>query len=192
MKKVSFSHNLQFSGILGTTDFSSYYVPIANYPEESNEIVKKNNKNNKNNKNLINKDNLNKLLSTKEDKLLINNEGKNNKKNHVYGLKILFGEDSNKWSYDDDNLFLITPFYISKKIAELANSIFNNNNYLSFDKDHSLNKDDLLIWDMFSGIGTDSLQLAEYFKIITTELNTNTYQLLVKNIYSFNKENQII
>ncbi len=42
-----------------------------------------------------------------------------------------------------------------------------------------------VVWDMFAGVGTDSLRLASVSgKVIATEINSDTYQCLLKNIHA--------
>lgn len=92
------------------------------------------------------------------------------------GLKILFGEDPTKWQYNKQQLSYVTPYYISCKIAELA---------------HQYYPKATSIWDMFSGIGMDAIQLAQYFSVYSTEIDQNTYNIFLKNISSHGLEDKI-
>jgi len=92
------------------------------------------------------------------------------------GLKILFGEDTSKWQYSKPQLSYVTPYYISRKIAELAAEYYPNKN---------------TIWDMFSGIGMDAIQLASFFSVYTTEIDQDIYNIQRKNITSLNLEHKI-
>ena len=49
-----------------------------------------------------------------------------------------------------------------------------------------------VVWDMFAGIGTDSIRLARVSgKVIATELNKDTYQCLINNINGLNGLNAL-
>lgn len=62
----------------------------------------------------------------------------------------------------------VTPEIVRKSICEITN--------------HWKNLTDLVIWDMFAGIGTDSIEFAKYAgKVISTEVSADTYEHLVKN-----------
>lgn len=92
------------------------------------------------------------------------------------GLQILFGTDYHKWNYKQESLSLITPYYISYKIAKLTNDLYPKG----------------IIWDMFSGIGTDAIHLANYFPLIkATELNPETCKMLEKNVKEFEQTEKI-
>jgi 16S rRNA G966 N2-methylase RsmD len=72
----------------------------------------------------------------------------------------------------DEYLDFITP-------ADMFNIVISNANI------HLGGLSDKVVWDMFAGIGTDSIRLARHSgKVIATELNTDTFQCLKKNVYS--------
>ena len=47
----------------------------------------------------------------------------------------------------------------------------------------------ILLWDMFGGIGTDSIYLSRYFNVIVTEIDKTVHDLAVRNVRTFNKTN---
>ena len=85
-------------------------------------------------------------------------------------LQYLFGAGYRKWTCSTGGYYaFITPDLIMRKICDLADEHF-----------HGLK--DKVIWDMFSGIGTDGIRLAERAgKVICTEINYSTYADLQKN-----------
>lgn len=117
--------------------------------------------------------------SSKEERPFPNGKG-------TSGLKVLFGNDYSKWSYHPEQLSYVTPDYISQKMAELVKE----NYYPLFE--NAQDRDSIIIWDMFSGIGVDTIHLAKYFRIVTTEINSEIYHLLQKNIKTFGLESQIL
>ena len=86
-------------------------------------------------------------------------------------LHYLLGDEHDKIEYPSDvYLDFITP-------AELFNVIVKHAN---IQIGGLANK---VVWDMFAGIGTDSLRLATVAgKVIATELNVDTYKCLLKNV----------
>lgn len=52
-----------------------------------------------------------------------------------------------------------------------------------------VNPPSILLWDMFGGIGTDSIYLSRYFNVIVTEIDKTVHDLSVKNVRTFNKTN---
>jgi predicted RNA methylase len=82
----------------------------------------------------------------------------------------LLGKDHIKWTCSDESyLAYITPDIIIQKIIELAREHFNG-------------LTDKVIWDMFSGIGSDGLRLAIHSgKVICTEINPLTFHDLKEN-----------
>lgn len=82
--------------------------------------------------------------------------------------KYLFGPYADKWHYNESYLHFVTPFQIRHIIASHAKKQYPRTT---------------CIWDMFSGIGCDSVTLNQVLraKIICTELNVDTYDNLCKN-----------
>jgi predicted RNA methylase len=85
-------------------------------------------------------------------------------------LQYLFGFGFRKWHCTSGNYYAyVTPHLIISKISDLADEHF-----------HGLG--DKVIWDMFAGIGTDGIRLAQRAgKVICTEINPTTYIDLQKN-----------
>jgi len=85
------------------------------------------------------------------------------------GLKILFGSEYQKWSWVPSQLPYTTPAYIAEKIANLAQSYYGN---------------ELIIWDMFAGLGSDTYHFVKSggFIVYATELSPLIYELLLKNL----------
>lgn len=83
-------------------------------------------------------------------------------------LNYLLGEEHYKWTYtEDDYLSFITPNIIIDKIIDLAKEHFNGLN-------------DKVLWDMFSGIGSDGLRFASHAgKVICSEIDKDRYNDLV-------------
>lgn len=80
----------------------------------------------------------------------------------------LLGQRHSEWSYPDSHLAFITPDIIAEKVIALANEVF------------SLH--DKILWDMFAGIGTDSVRFARVSgRVIATEINSETFEHLQKN-----------
>lgn len=104
----------------------------------------------------------------------MSNNWRNYKTDHVTGLHILFGLNVGDWKYDADKLCYITPFLINWQVSKMASLIYGNGE---------------LLWDMFGGIGTDSIQFSIYFNIITSELDKITYELLRSNILKYKIKN---
>lgn len=101
------------------------------------------------------------------------------------GLQILFGPKYWAWNYDASRLFYITPYFLSKQMARYADFLYNKRNDSILDN----NDRSMICWDMFSGIGTDAVYLSSYFSVIASEIDANTYQLLLSNVQSFNLKN---
>lgn len=97
---------------------------------------------------------------------------------HLSKLDYLFGSKYQLWQYPfDEYLNYVTPISISNVVIRTARDVFGN---LS----------DKIIWDMFSGIGTDSINFSnEAGKIICSEKNPETYQCLNANLEIFNINN---
>lgn len=107
---------------------------------------------------------------------------KNIRTTHIIGLKILFGSNYWAWNIDDTRLSFVTPYFLSKQMTKMAHKIYST--------EYNVDKDDmLLIWDMFGGIGTDSIYFSRYFNVVTTEINKDIYEIGLKNIRSFDKHN---
>jgi len=102
---------------------------------------------------------------------------------HELGLQILFGPKYWLWYYDETKLFYITPHYLSKQMTKYADLLYQDI------LNRKANDPPLLIWDMFSGIGTDAIYFSRYFNVIASELDKKTYQIFQKNIKSFNLSN---
>ena len=98
-------------------------------------------------------------------------------RNQVNGLRLLFGEEYQKWHYSGDFLPMVTPFYVSQEIAQCAQENFQNSKG---------------IWDMFAGIGGDTVQFAKYFPVIATEIDIVTYSHLYDNIMAFPSDKNIV
>jgi len=83
-------------------------------------------------------------------------------------LKYLFGADIYNWYYDESYLMFVTPIQIREIISQLITDKFQPK----------------LIWDMFAGIGCDSITIQKYTnaEIISTELNTDTFSNLTSNL----------
>lgn len=99
---------------------------------------------------------------------------------HLTGLKILFGSKYWLWNYQVEKLSYVTPYHISDQVSKYADQIYRKSENLP---------GDLVVWDMFGGIGSDSISLSRYFSIITTELDEKTFDCLTKNISSFRLHN---
>jgi hypothetical protein len=81
-------------------------------------------------------------------------------------LKYLFGEKD--MACEDSYLSFVTPNGVSDIIVQQAQEHFDLG--------------DKIIWDLFAGIGTDSIKFAELSqKVHCTELNPQTYQHLCEN-----------
>uniref|UniRef100_A0A6C0J8S8 TRM5/TYW2-like methyltransferase domain-containing protein n=1 Tax=viral metagenome TaxID=1070528 RepID=A0A6C0J8S8_9ZZZZ len=94
--------------------------------------------------------------------------------------KIKYLLDNNPlWKYPNEKyLNYITPYSIANIIINEAVPYFN--------------LDDKVVWDMFAGIGTDSIRLsARTGKVICSEIDTKTYKCFVDNIKGFNINNII-
>lgn len=93
-------------------------------------------------------------------------------------LLYLFGPDYTDWSYESEYLMYATPHIISVEITKAANKQFN------------LHKK--VVWDMFAGIGTDSLKFGEKAGyMIATESNPETFANLTKNVEHFRTKKNI-
>ncbi len=91
-------------------------------------------------------------------------------------LVYLFGEKHESWKYEKNYLSFVTPYLISSKVSHIANE--------------KLDLSNKVIWDMFAGIGADSIYFSKYSKsVISTEINKTTYQHLCDNIDTFNCNN---
>lgn len=102
---------------------------------------------------------------------------------HTMGLKILFGPKYWLWSFDESKLSFVTPYILSKQISKFA--------YFLYSQIFQISKSDniLFLWDMFGGIGTDTVYLSQYFNIITTENDPQVFEILSKNIREFRLNN---
>jgi len=88
------------------------------------------------------------------------------------GLNVLFGPKISKWKFQPDQLLYVTPYIPRLQMAKLAGQIYND----------ILRKPNIILWDMFGGIGSDSISFSEYFNIITTELDSKIFQILKQNV----------
>ena len=96
------------------------------------------------------------------------------------GLKILFGKDYKVWSWVSDQLPYTTPIHIAEKIASLAYKFY------------SVTNKDPVVWDMFAGLGADTIPFANNgCKVYCTEINTRIFNLLNKNIASHGLETEV-
>ena len=88
-------------------------------------------------------------------------------------LSYLFGPmATEQWYYQPQYLSFITPEIVANNVFLIADDLFNG---LS----------DKVVWDMFAGIGTDTIRLSKLCgKIVSTELCPETYAELRKNIES--------
>lgn len=132
-----------------------------------------------------------------------------NRKNNKYqSLSLLLGPNFRQWRYDKNRLYHVTPYYISIQMSKCADLIYmppssmgNNHNplswhissghnpwNLSFSPEYDL-KCKYSLWDMFGGIGTDSIYLSKYFNIFTTELDSLIYSNLLHNVNTHNIKN---
>ena len=92
-------------------------------------------------------------------------------------LTYLLGSHHAEWSYDDEYLSFVTPELISTSIVSLA-------------QEHFAGLIDKVIWDMFAGIGTDSIRLSQVSgRVICTELNKGTFKHLKSNIQAMGATN---
>jgi len=98
------------------------------------------------------------------------------------GLKILFGPNYWMWKYDETKLSYVTPYFLSEQMAKYAHYLYSRVFKLTRDQP-------LLIWDMFGGIGTDSVYLSRYFNVISTEIDTTIHQISCQNARNFNCQN---
>ena len=88
---------------------------------------------------------------------------------HSNKYSYLFGPNHCSWKFPMNYLSYVTPYAVSEKIAQIANRIFD----LS----------DKVVFDMFSGIGTDSVALSKYCKsIVCTEIVPERFKMLEHNI----------
>lgn len=101
---------------------------------------------------------------------------------HLSGLKILFGSKYWIWNYQVEKLSFVTPYHISDQIGRYADLLYRK-------LDDSKDGRSSLVWDMFGGIGSDSMSLSRYFSVLTTELDEKTYKCLLKNVKSFRLTN---
>ncbi|MEX0597909.1 MAG: hypothetical protein WD512_15580 [Candidatus Paceibacterota bacterium] len=127
--------------------------------------------------------------------------------NRNTGLKILFGPSYSQWVYDPERLSFITPYFLSLQTAKYAYQIYSqllyenksqtqsqwtialNRTIPTINEKVNLPTPSILLWDMFGGIGTDSIYLSRYFNVIVTEIDRTVHDLAVKNVRTFNKTN---
>lgn len=88
------------------------------------------------------------------------------------GLPLLFGPRTRDWSYDKGKLNFITPYILSTQMCRYASLIYRQYK-------------PQVIWDMFGGIGSDTIELSNYFSVITTEIDPQVYALLKQNISTY-------
>ena len=83
----------------------------------------------------------------------------------------LFGPKHRLWKFPINYLSYVTPYAVSEKIAQIADHIF------------ELSDKHRTVFDMFSGIGTDSVALSKYCKgIVCTEIVPERFEMLEHNI----------
>jgi len=94
--------------------------------------------------------------------------------NRRSGLNVLFGPKFTKWKFKSNQLYYVTPYIPRLQMCKQAGQIYQGR----------LRKPNIILWDMFGGIGTDSIALSQYFNIITTEINPEVFNLLSQNVKS--------
>ena len=98
---------------------------------------------------------------------------------HQGGLRILFGPRTRDWCYDKEKLNFITPYILCTQMSRYATILY-----------HQISpKRPQVLWDMFGGIGTDTIELSKYFNIITTEIDQQVYALLKQNVSTYHCPN---
>lgn len=99
------------------------------------------------------------------------------------GLKILFGPKYWLWKFDESKLSFVTPYMLSKQMSKFA--------YCLYSKVFELKPSDpsLLIWDMFGGIGTDTIYLSQYFNVVLTECDPDIFEISQENFRRFRIHN---
>ena len=91
-------------------------------------------------------------------------------------IKYLFGDQLERWHYHSDYLQYVTPDQIGQKLVSLA------------DNEYDLSR--LHLWDMFSGIGTDTIKFSNMCRKVTaTEIDSKTHSNLKLNIKEFGVSN---
>ena len=105
------------------------------------------------------------------------------KMTHTMGLKILFGPKYWLWKFDEEKLSHITPYILSRQMSKFASYLYSHIYQLKMEDSP------LFLWDMFGGIGTDSINLSQYFNIVTTENDKEIFGFLEENIKSFKLDN---
>ena len=93
---------------------------------------------------------------------------------HARGLKLLFGDNYSNWSYGDFNLSMATPWNVSRVISEVTTKIYPCHDY-----------EGQYVFDMFGGLGIDTICLSKYYRVLTTEIDETTYKSLVANCSIF-------
>lgn len=91
------------------------------------------------------------------------------RENHNSKLHYLFGESYPEWHYVRKFLSFVTPYSVSLKVAMMANDHY------------GLDKKRTVMWDMFSGIGSDCVNFGKYCNLIGTEIDEETFSCLKKN-----------
>lgn len=93
-------------------------------------------------------------------------------------MKYLFGTDLSKWHYDDAYLYYVTPVQIRQIMTRLTAEHYGRPS---------------CIWDMFCGIGCDTISMQTHLgsKLISTELNSETFGHLLENIKEFGASESI-
>jgi 16S rRNA G966 N2-methylase RsmD len=98
------------------------------------------------------------------------------------GVQNVFGDTHLQWTWVREQLPYTTPNYISEKIAELIWKIYGTQ------------ENSLIIWDMFSGLGVDLINIANIGENVTvfgTEISPEIFNLLERNVITFNKYNNM-
>lgn len=91
-------------------------------------------------------------------------------------IKYLFGDQLERWHYHSDYLQYVTPDQIGQKLVSLA------------DNEYDLSR--LHLWDMFSGIGTDTIKFSNMCRKVTaTEIDSKTHSNLKLNLKEFGVSN---
>lgn len=131
--------------------------------------------------------------------LLLNNSVANYKDNRNYENNNSKTNELKTNEFDLSQLKFTAPgdhdAAIENMFVNMSNLSSGNNNVVeSLDiademVDVVLDGPTILLWDMFGGIGTDSIYLSRYFNVIVTEIDKTVHDLAVRNVRTFNKTN---
>ena len=98
------------------------------------------------------------------------------RKNNESGLKYLFGSEYRRWVYETPYLMYVTPECVTSRIMSIIA------------REYALTPLSVT-WDMFAGIGTDSIELSKYSSVIATEINPETHKHQETNLATFGVTN---